>query len=154
MKRILHGLLAVWPPLALASISFGLAASTSPSLIDMGIWDNIAAYGAGLVFMTDVGARYAEFRKARAKIAEFEGSPALGTVFYQLGTYHKRSWCQRTALRWAATDVLGPRGGMIVTLWYKALGYRWWHVLPDGTFSRQSPFLKAGFWSSVVGVKA
>ncbi|ESX98723.1 MULTISPECIES: hypothetical protein [unclassified Mesorhizobium] len=154
MKRILHSLLAVWPPLALAGISFGLAASTSPGLIDMGIYDNIAAGLAGAVFMSDVGARYAEFRKARAKIAEFEGSPALGTVFYQLGTFHKRSWCQRTALYWAATDVLGPNGGMIVKLWYKALGYKWWHLTPDGTFSRQSPFLKLGFWSSLVGVKA
>jgi hypothetical protein len=154
MKRILHGLLAVWPPLSLAALSFGLAACPTPGLIDLGIWDNLAAGLCGITFLSDTGARFAEYRKARDTIKEFEGSSALGTVFYQLGTAHKLSWCQRTALRWAATDALGPNGGQIVKLWYKALGYKWWHVLPDGTFSRQSPFLKWSFWSSLVGVKA
>ncbi|TIQ65438.1 MAG: hypothetical protein E5X41_14850 [Mesorhizobium sp.] len=154
MKRILHGLLAVWPPLSLAALSFGLAASPTPGYFDLGPWDNLAVALAGLTFSSDAGARFAEYRKARDLLAlSRHSNTMLGASFYQLATLHKRSWCQRTALLWAASDALGPNGRQIVKLYYKALGYRWWHVTPDGTFSRQSPFLKVNFWASVVGFR-
>ncbi|MGX7875104.1 hypothetical protein ACVDG5_022395 [Mesorhizobium sp. ORM6] len=38
-----------------------------------------------------------------------------------------------------------------MSIYYKALGYRWWHVIPDGAFGIHSPFLKMSFWASVVG---
>ncbi len=155
MKRILHGLLAVWPPLTMAALSFGLAACPSPGLIDLGIWDNIVAGLCGVTFMSDAGARFAEYQKARDKLALARHSNTmLGTTMYQLATFHKGSWCRRTALAWAAAEGLGGNGRQIVSIYYKALGYKWWHVTPDGTFSRNTPFLKASFWKSIVGVRA
>lgn len=33
-----------------------------------------------------------------------------------------------------------------------SLGYRWWHLVPDGAFGRQSPFFKLRFWRNALGV--
>lgn len=42
--------------------------------------------------------------------------------------------------------------GHLVRIYHRALGYRWWHFLPDGTFSRQSPYKRWSFWKAALGL--
>lgn len=148
MKNVLHAVAGVWPPLLLASSGLAITLSAySP-------WWLVAAGGAFTgAMMTDVGARHFEYRRARQTLAEHRYSPKLGSILYRLAAYHQASWCQRTALVWAAQNALPPNGSFIVRTYYKALGYKWWHLTPDGTFTRNSPFLKVAFWASFVGLR-
>lgn len=63
---------------------------------------------------------------------------------------HRYSWCQRRAACCAFDD----RGiGSWAREHLHSIGYRWWHVLPDGTFTRRSPYLRRSFWASLLGMK-
>lgn len=52
-----------------------------------------------------------------------------------------RTWCGRTVF-----VTVFPSS----QLYYYSRGYRWFHVLPDGVLTRNSPFLKKNFWINLV----
>lgn len=57
----------------------------------------------------------------------------------------RHSACQRNA----AIAALGNYARRI----YINMGYRWYHVLPDGTFTvRNNPYLKVNFYKRLLGV--
>jgi len=80
------------------------------------------------VLILDIRARHIEYLKYRDLEWRFQYAYTL-----------RRSWCAR---------------GVAQSIWpdarkfYENLGYRWWHVLPDGF---PGCFLRIAFWRSVVG---
>ena len=58
---------------------------------------------------------------------------------------HRRSACQRYACKAAARQK-----GLTYKGTFKTMGYKWYHVFPDGTFSRDCPFLKLAFYKVLV----
>lgn len=90
----------------------------------------------GVVIMTlDVIARWNDYLSIRG----YRYQPG-----YQPGiSYHMRgSWCSR-----GVAEFVWPHGASSL---YKSMGYRWYHILPDG-FPRV--FLSLAFWRHVVGLK-
>ena len=75
---------------------------------------------------------------------------ALGRInqarYLRLIAPFRHSWCQRTVAYFAlrkfgrGRDALG---------YFHARGYRWWHFLPDGTFSLGSPYLNPSFYKAL-----
>lgn len=59
----------------------------------------------------------------------------------------RHSACQRNALVASSPRVLD------IIHYYRILGYRWYHVLPDNTFSKKSPYLKINFYKTLLGLK-
>lgn len=43
--------------------------------------------------------------------------------------------------------------GKVAQKFYSEMGYRWYHVLPDATFSLKTPFLRFSFWKAVFNPK-
>jgi hypothetical protein len=132
--------LAIWPPLLLFVLSVAFASITQLP------WPLRIAGVAGLVILPfDMAARLRDFTKVVARLAAEPDALAR-----HVGRY-KRSWCQRTVLLWAATAALGQEGRAFVLRQFAMLGYRWYHVFPDHTWSRESPFLKFSFWRGLLG---
>ncbi|MBL8578575.1 MAG: hypothetical protein JNK47_15230 [Mesorhizobium sp.] len=145
MKSILHSIAAVWPPLVLALLSTSVA-SIVPAP------GSFVAVAATMFFSFDAGARLLEYQRARDLLNKTKHhNTDLATAFHRLATYHKASYCRRTALTWAAIDALGQNGRHIISIYYAALGYKWYHFTPDHTFTRRSPFLKLSFWKDSLG---
>lgn len=152
MRYGLNALMAAWPPLFLGVICATMAVAahwTLPTSLPTALF----GFG-GIAFAADARARRADYRRARDRIAAAaEQSESLPmrelTRLYQ---QHKRSWCQRTSLVWAAAAALGPAGSGFVRRGFRKHGYQWWHITPDGTFSRHCPFLKLSFWWSLFGL--
>ncbi len=60
----------------------------------------------------------------------------------------RHSACQRNAIIAALKDK------KIAKNYYKSLGYRWYHFLPDGTFSiKNNCYLKLSFYLNLMGLK-
>lgn len=59
----------------------------------------------------------------------------------------KSSRCQRGVAIAASPNMRDCR------MHYHKMGYRWFHFLPDNTFSKRSPFLKLKFYMGVIGLK-
>lgn len=62
---------------------------------------------------------------------------------YRVGiAYNMRgSWCSR-----GVVEFVWPNGGSRL---YRSMGYRWYHILPDGA---PGCFLRLAFWRHVVGI--
>lgn len=140
MLNYRHHLSAVWPPLIL-SVSAGVAAWVIP-----GNWGVPLAAAFCAVMALDAAARLKEYRSA---VAAFSDLRHFDDGFHVLLHKHKRSWCQREMLKAAAATVFND-GRRTVSQAYRFLGYRWFHVFPDRTFSRHSPFLKWSFWKELL----
>ena len=57
----------------------------------------------------------------------------------------RHSMCQRNACIASCKEA---------KLFYKNLGYRWYHVLPDGTFTiKDNPYLKMKFYKNLLGIR-
>lgn len=87
------------------------------------------------IFYLDVTGRYLDFRyvsRLRAKDASL------------IAFSNRRSFCSRQVM----IAVLGPS----TARYYKSMGYRWYHIFPDGTFSGRSPFLNLTFWRKLFGL--
>lgn len=130
---------AVWPPLALLAGALSIASLPFPLAL------RVAAVAGVLILIFDVWARWRDYRRVSRNLMR---DPEL--LHRHLPRY-KRSWCQRTVLHWAAYRALGKRGREYVREHYSAMGYRWFHIFPDRTFTRESPFLRPSFWRSLVG---
>lgn len=141
----MRAVLAVWPPTTLSAASASLAYISSSSTVLVAVF----LFGA-FILLLDAKARFGEFKKAHR---EFSGSPlpCVGRISY-IAHQHRTSWCSRTAITWAARLSGDQIAAETVTDYYRYLGYRWWHLTPDHTFTRNSPFLKVSFWKSGFGI--
>ena len=88
-----------------------------------------AVFGIG-----DIVQRFKEYRKMRS---EFRKG-------YIITLRH--SACQRMAVIAAAPN---PKE---VRKHFKDMGYRWYHIVPDGTFTRKSPYLSMSFYLGLLGL--
>lgn len=140
MPGIMISLFAVWPPVALHVSALALAGI--PALP----WPVRAAaiFGAAILIL-DVAARLRDFRKVAR---DLKRDPELLSPHV---ARYKRSWCQRTVIHWAAFAALGTAGSKLVRQQFETMGYRWFHIFPDRTFTRESPFLRINFWRSLIG---
>ena len=153
LSRHVNPILAAWPPLFLGALCLATALAlycALPTVLPAALF----GFG-GVAFVADARARRADYRRARDRIlavAAAQSESALVRELTQLYQQHKRSWCQRTSLIWAAAAALGPRGSRFVRGAFRSHGYHWWHITPDGTFSRHCPFLKLSFWLILFGL--
>lgn len=136
---MIASMLAIWPPLALLMTSLTVASLPVPLVL------RAAAVAGVLILMFDITARMRDFRRVVARLALDPSTLNRHVIRY------KPSWCQRTVLYWAAEEAIGREGRAQVGWQFFQMGYRWYHIFPDRTFTRESPFLKAKFWRSLIG---
>ncbi|WP_300542344.1 hypothetical protein [Maricaulis sp.] len=132
---------ATWPPLLLAGGCLAVLAVSPP------VW--IAALAcAGLALLTcDALARHRQYRDLRLVVRAAQGLSGGALIEFRRA---RTSWCtRRAALAAAGAEGFGRDARRLVEKW----GYRPWHVFPDRAFTRHSPFLRRGFWRSVVGLR-
>jgi hypothetical protein len=140
LPGIVIALCAVWPPIVLNLSALAVAG------LQVLPWPlRIAAMLGACILVFDIAARLRDFRRVSVNLRR---DPSL--LAQHVGRY-KRSWCQRTVLHWAAFAALGEAGRDFVRRQFGAMGYRWFHVFPDKTFSRECPFLRVSFWRSTIG---
>lgn len=132
---------AVWPPLLLMvlSASIGLLASW------LGFyWLGILAILGVAILIGDLFGRSQDYLNAKRRLAQAQNHEAVTEVARRF----RRAWCARVACQAAWKRVHNTHG--LSEHWvgnvYQAIGYRWWHITPDGTFTKHSPFLKLAFW--------
>jgi hypothetical protein len=133
-------LFAVWPPLALLTTS-SVVASIALTPLPL----RLAAIAGVCILLFDISARLKDFRRV-AGVLRYDASLLPRHIIR-----YRRSWCQRTVMHWAAFAALGQTGRTYVRKQYGRMGYRWFHIFPDKTFTRESPFLKPSFWRSLIG---
>lgn len=132
---VMHSFLAVWPPTALGTASSALAgfAYTTGHPIT-----SLLGTVAVALLAADVWGRSTDYHTTRTKLLRG------GYLMPQIRK-HQHSWCSRTAMYFAARSVHWAYAD-IVRAEYHAMGYRWYHIFPNGTFTRNSPFLNPKFW--------
>lgn len=136
---MIASMLAIWPPMALIVTALSVASMPVPLVL------RAAAVAGVLILLFDISARMRDFRRVVARLVLDPSLLNRHIVRY------KPSWCQRTVLYWAAEEALGREGRAYVARQFQLMGYRWYHFFPDRTFTRESPFLKAKFWRSLIG---
>lgn len=125
MSKYKPSQIACTPPLVAAILSFGVSV-----LVPEWYWTFIF-FLIGVIFILDIGARYREY-----VILVNKGEPWSGRDI----KYFRSSFCRR----WAAV-----KAGMSPEI-FRALGYRWYHILPDGF---PMCFAKRGFWMNLLGIR-
>ena len=136
---------AIWPPLALMALAAMIGLISA--------WFGIKSL-AGLailgifILIGDCFGRSKDYLNARRRFLEARDEEESLEVVRRF----RRAWCARVACRaaWKRTLEEAPHETLIpadfVEQSYERLGYRWFHVFPDGTFTKNSPFLKIAFW--------
>ena len=120
---------ACWPPLAIGFLSIVGAYEVSFGFIVL------------TVFMYfDVTTRWVDYNRLKKIIDRY------GPHEVYLRT-RKSSWCQRTSTV-AAFSANGY--GDYAYAYYYGRGYRFWHVFPDRTFSKDCPLIDPHFWGSMI----
>jgi len=140
----LSGLLGpVWPPLVL-----GLTCLAAALFLGAPLWFDVLAMSGFAILCCDVAARYRQYRALRVALQQARGVRGRAKGLFRRA---RSTWCtRRAALAAAEAEGYGTEARALVVQW----GYRPWHVFPDGSFSRHSPFLKIAFWRAVVGLPA
>lgn len=118
-----------------------LVAATSPW-----IWLSVLGFaGAGLLLL-DTWARQRQFLAQRLSLRRSGGLSGEALARFRKA---RTAWCSRRAAMAAAhAEGFGIESRRMVRSW----GYRPWHVFPDRAFTSSSPFLRASFWKSVLGM--
>lgn len=89
-----------------------------------------------IVGAADIRSRYHDYRRLKSfGYQSYDYVPLA-----KIAKLYRSSACQRNAAIAAIPHMREL---------FEALGYRWWHVLPDGTFSRKSPYLDYRFYKSL-----
>lgn len=132
----MKSLMAVYPPL-----------SFSGSLVPVMYWSSGWVYvvvGILLIFaLLDVRARYKDYKVLKEKLRF-----AKVSSWKRIAARYKHSWCQRQVAIQAFSD-MGQE--WFALDYYRRLGYRWYHLLPDNTFNKNSPYFKLAFYRKLIG---
>lgn len=131
----------IWPPLALAALCAALAIG----VFDAFWLDGLAWLGCGVLCLDSL-ARFRQYRVIRAALRRENGVTGRARRLFRQA---RSTWCtRRAALAAAQAEGFGREARALVARW----GYRPWHVFPDRSFSRRSPFLRIAFWRAVLGL--
>lgn len=144
-KMYLAPLDAIWPPLLLMALAatIGLVSAwfDIKSLVVLAI--------AGIAILVgDCFGRSKDYLNAKRRFVEARDR----TESLEVVRRFRRAWCARVACNaaWKRTHNIERHEHELpenfVEDAYFDIGYRWWHIFPDGTFTRHSPFLKVAFW--------
>ena len=131
---------AMWPPLLLLFLDITI---TVAAVVAGFAWLLIPGAIGAFILVLDAWGRKVDFRHAVRHLSAGRSPERVA------GTY-QFSWCGRVACLAAAREV-GPDKAWAVEDYYRTGGYRWWHVFPDNTFTRNSPFLTLRFWRITLG---
>jgi hypothetical protein len=126
---------AIWPPLILLFLASSMmiaAAFAGWPLLGVVVLPSVP------ILSLDARARSLDYRYARSHLQRGRSPERIAAIF-------RMSWCMRVACQ-AAANAAGPEIGKRVEQFYRAEGYRRFHVTPDGTFTRHTPFLNLLFW--------
>lgn len=126
---------AYWPPLILFAANFTILLSGIYFSIG---WLMVIMTIACVIMLFDVQARMKDFQYALMHIAAGRRPDRIAHIL-------RASWCCRVACI-AAAEAADGRSGEKVREFYQHAGYRWYHVFPDGTFTRETPFRYLQFW--------
>ncbi len=88
----------------------------------------------------DAKGRFQNYKQVKELLYENGFQPRIIKMF-------SSSRCQRNALWVAALDLNMDQQ---LTIHYKKMGYRWFHILPDFFLSRPSLFLTWRFWQNTL----
>lgn len=124
--RRMRTIIAIWLPSCFAALCSLLVLYSTFFIIP-------AIFG-----IADARARYKDFLFITSCKSYDNGSFYLRTL-----QKYKHSACQRYAAIAAIPGAMST---------YRRMGYKWYHLLPDGTFSRNSPYLKLKFYKTLLGV--
>lgn len=131
----------VWPPMILALGCLVLALGVFTP-----VWLDVLALLGCAILCLDMTARHRQYRTLRAALRHAGGVSGPARTLFRRA---RSTWCtRRAALAAAHAEGFGPEARALVVRW----GYRPWHIFPDGSFSRRSPFLKIAFWRAVIGL--
>lgn len=131
---------ATWPPLILAAGALLIAA------IAPWVWLSVLGFAGAALLLLDSWARHRQYAALRLALRRAGGLTGAALVRFRKA---RTSWCTRTAAIAAAqAEGFGAESRSMVQAW----GYKPWHVFPDRAFSVSSPFLRLGFWRSVLGL--
>lgn len=131
---------AMWPPLLLLVLDIAV---TAAAVLVGFVWLAIPGAIGAAILVLDAWGRKVDFRHAVRHLSAGRSPERVA------GTY-QFSWCGRVACLAAAREV-GAEKARAVEDYYRTGGYRWWHVFPDNTFTRNSPFLSLRFWRITLG---
>lgn len=144
-KMYLAPIDAIWPPLVLMA----LAAIVGLIGAWLGIKTLVILAVVGIaILIGDCFGRSKDYLSAHRRFIEARDENESLEVVRRF----RRAWCARVACNaaWKRTLTEMPHEFAIeqdfVEVHYFRLGYRWYHVFPDGTFTKNSPFLKIAFW--------
>jgi len=116
--------------------------------ISVWLWSLLSLVGLVMVvfILLDMRARWRDYQHL---LTWFKTAHSSSQDYRKLRRY-RSSRCQRhvaiTAAR--ASSHLGLQQD--VKDYYYGLGYRWWHVLPDNTFSLKSPYFRRAFYKTLI----
>lgn len=127
---------AIWYPSLLTSIAVTLAALALPHWI-AGVFAIVA-----VLLAMDTRARLPDYRRLVISINRWGFIPTVYEPYL-------RTKCSREVLRAAARETRRSASYPVIL---RKHGYRWWHLAPDGAFTRNSPFLNPKFWRAALGV--
>jgi hypothetical protein len=127
-------LLAVYPSLLVASGSTA-ATFAAPQ------WLFAPLAALAVLALLDAKARWYDYLWLVNALRRFDHARSLRLI----GPF-RHSWCQRTVAYCALREFGRGRDALS---YFHALGYRWWHLLPDGTFSLGCPYLHPSFYKAL-----
>ncbi len=136
---------AIWPPLILMVLAtvIGLISAW----FDITYFVVLAVIGFAILIGDCLG-RSRDYLNARRRFDVARDEIEV----YEVVRRFRRAWCARVACEaaWKRAGVneagKSELGARYVRATYHMLGYRYWHIFPDGTFTKNSPFLKLAFW--------
>jgi hypothetical protein len=132
---------AIWPPLVLLALAalIGLF-SASFGIMSLTV---LAVVGIGIL-IGDCFGRSKDYLNARRRFIEARDEFESIEVVRRF----RRAWCARVACNaaWKREYLELEMPQNYVSESYARMGYQWWHIFPDGTFTKNSPFLKIAFW--------
>lgn len=136
---------AIWPPLAL--IAFASTVGLVSAWFGIKSLAFLAIVGIAIL-IGDTFGRSKDYLNARRRFINARNDAETLEVVRRF----RRAWCARVACNAAWKRVQNQADydqkltGNYVNDVYYELGYRRWHIFPDGTFTKHSPFLKLAFW--------
>jgi hypothetical protein len=130
----MYRLLVVYPSLIVASGST-FATFTTPR------WLFAPLAALVVIALLDARARWVDYLWLVNALGRFNQARYLRLI-----APFRHSWCQRTVAYFALHKFGRGRDALV---YFHARGYRWWHFLPDGTFSLGCPYLCTSFYKAL-----
>ncbi len=135
---------AIWPPLLLLAMAASIGMVTAYyGVLSLTI---LVVIGCAIL-IGDCFGRSKDYLNARRRFVE----AANNYETYEVIRRFRRAWCARVACSaaWKREFLrhdMAEAAETYVRDNYYRMGYRWWHIFPDGTFTKNSPFIKLAFW--------